>query len=202
MVRRVRGELGRAGVDGLVDRPDAERVADAADHVRGHARGSCRAGRRRSRAAWRAAAARASARRRRVTLGGDLVDQRQLVDEPRVDARWRRRPPPASRRRGSRPSPRAAGRRAASGSRSSSAALSRSTHPGASRTTASLLLQGAQRLLQRLGEVAADRHRLADRLHVRGQRRVGRRGTSRTRTAAPSRPRSRASARRTPGSPG
>ncbi len=35
------------------------------------------------------------------------------------------------------------------------------------------LLQRAQRLLQRLGEVAADRHRLADRLHVRGQRRVG-----------------------------
>ena len=36
-----------------------------------------------------------------------------------------------------------------------------------------LVLQRAQRLLQRLGEVAPDRHRLADRLHVRGQRRVG-----------------------------
>jgi hypothetical protein len=39
--------------------------------------------------------------------------------------------------------------------------------------TALLALQRAQRLLQRLGEVAADRHRLADRLHVRGQRGVG-----------------------------
>ena len=36
-----------------------------------------------------------------------------------------------------------------------------------------LLLQRAQRLLQRLGEVAADRHRLADRLHGGGQRGVG-----------------------------
>ena len=33
MVRRPGGELCRAGVDGLVDRPDAERPADAADDV-------------------------------------------------------------------------------------------------------------------------------------------------------------------------
>ena len=39
-------------------------------------------------------------------------------------------------------------------------------------------LQRAQRLLQRLGEVEADRHRLADRLHVGGQGRVGEPGTS------------------------
>ncbi|MDQ0953966.1 hypothetical protein QFZ24_007889 [Streptomyces phaeochromogenes] len=38
---------------------------------------------------------------------------------------------------------------------------------------AALLLQRPQRLLQRLGEVAADRHGLADRLHGRGQRGVG-----------------------------
>ena len=34
-------------------------------------------------------------------------------------------------------------------------------------------LQAAQRLLQRFLERPADRHRLADRLHLRGQRRVG-----------------------------
>ncbi|CAA9297816.1 MAG: hypothetical protein AVDCRST_MAG61-722, partial [uncultured Friedmanniella sp.] len=34
-------------------------------------------------------------------------------------------------------------------------------------------LEAAQRLLERLGEVAADRHRLADRLHVGGEHRVG-----------------------------
>ena len=34
-------------------------------------------------------------------------------------------------------------------------------------------LQAAQRLLQRLLERPADGHRLADRLHLRGQRRVG-----------------------------
>ena len=36
-----------------------------------------------------------------------------------------------------------------------------------------LLLQRPQGLLQRLGEAAPDGHRLADALHVRGQRRVG-----------------------------
>ena len=37
VVRRGRGELGGAGVDGLVDRADAERVPDPADHVLAHA---------------------------------------------------------------------------------------------------------------------------------------------------------------------
>jgi hypothetical protein len=37
----------------------------------------------------------------------------------------------------------------------------------------SLAFKGSERLLQGLGEVTADRHRLADTLHVRGQHRVG-----------------------------
>ena len=149
-------------------------MPDPADHVRGHARGSCRSGRRRSRAAWPAAAASGVSSAAAVTLGGDLVDQRQLVDEPRVDPRW-----PSKISSGVAPA------RIASITTLEPAVVRRPDlleqrglvevrpTPGASRTTASLLLQGAQRLLQRLGEVAADRHRLADRLHVRGQRGVG-----------------------------
>ena len=45
------------------------------------------------------------------------------------------------------------------------------------------VLQPAQRLLQALGEAAADRHHLADRLHRRRQRARRARGTSRRRSA-------------------
>ena len=46
-------------------------------------------------------------------------------------------------------------------------------------------LQAAQRLLQRLLERPADRHRLADRLHLRRQRRVGLGELLERRSAAP-----------------
>ena len=136
-------------------------------------RGSCRSGRRRSRAAWPAAAAPGVSSVGRGHLGGDLVDQQQLVDEPRVDRGRLEDLLGAWRRPGSRPSP--ACSRPSCGVRicSSSASLSSSTHSLAPVEDRVLALQRAQRLLQRLGEVAADRHRLADRLHVRGQRRVG-----------------------------
>ena len=49
-------------------------------------------------------------------------------------------------------------------------------------------LEAAQRLLQRLLERAPDRHRLADALHLRRQRRYRRSGTSRRRSAGSSRP--------------
>ena len=55
-------------------------------------------------------------------------------------------------------------------------------------------------LQERLLERAADRHRLADRLHLRGERAVGLAGTSRSPSAGSSRRRSRSSARRTPAS--
>ena len=117
-------------------------------------------------------------------LGGDLVDQRDLVEEPGVDAgglvqprrRWRRARAPAApsviRPSCGVPALLEQGRR-----RRSSSAVPREGCVG--------LLDRAQRLLQRLGNVASDRHRLTDALHVRGQRRVGRRGTSRRRTAEP-----------------
>ena len=186
VVRRPRGELGGAGVDGLVDRADAERVPDAADDVLAACR-ACRpiwASEKPCRLASRSSGGVSSAAS--MTSCGDLVDQAQLVDEPRVDARSPRGPPPGSRRRGARPSPRAAGRRAACGSPSSSASLSRLDRGGgSSRTTRLLVLQRAQRLLQRLGEVAADRHRLADATSCAWSASGRRPGTSRTRTAAP-----------------
>ena len=61
-------------------------------------------------------------------------------------------------------------------------------------------LERAQSLLERLLERAADRHRLAHRLHLRREVRAGATETSRTRSAASSRRRSRAPARTTPAS--
>ena len=174
VVRREGRELGRAGVDRLVDRAHAR--ARAAP--RGRRPRACRAASpicaslkpcrfaRRSSVAGRA---RPASR----TLVGDLVDQHDLVEEPRVDARrlvaparrWRRRAAPAARRR-------AARRWAARRSHAARRRRRRARRPSG---TAVALLDRAQRLLQRLGEVAADRHGLADRLHRGGQRRVGRR---------------------------
>ena len=103
---------------------------------------------------------------------GDLVDQAELVDEPRVD------PGGLVHLVGGR-----AGadrvhhhaqptvvRCARLGQQPGLVELDVPVAPVERRV---LALQRPQRLLQRLGEVAADRHRLADRLHVRGQRRVG-----------------------------
>ena len=123
-------------------------------------------------------------RRRDRRRAGDLAAtssmQHQLVEEPRVDAgglvqlldgragphRLLHRDDPAVGR--------------AAWRRSSSSALSPGSPCQWKRGAG--LLQRAQRLLQRLGEVAADRHRLADALHVVVS--VGRRrGTSRRRTA-------------------
>ena len=59
-------------------------------------------------------------------------------------------------------------------------------------------LERAQRLLERLLERAPDGHRLAHRLHLRGESGIGTRRTSRTRSAGTSRRRSRAPARSWP----
>ena len=76
----------------------------------------------------------------RRDLGGDLVEQQQLVEEPRVDPRVPRGAPRRWRRRGSRPAPRAAGRRAASRpARSSAVLVERRPTPGASRRRRSAL---------------------------------------------------------------
>ncbi len=111
------------------------------------------------------------------------VDLREAVDvlERSCRSRTRRR-----RTRAARP----AGRRARPRSVSGSTRLQvEAVHAD---------LEAAQRLLQRLLEGAADRHHLADATSSAssGGRRPA--GTSRTRSAAPSSPRSRSSARRTP----
>ena len=171
MVRRRGRELGRARVDGLVDGPDAQGVPHAADDVGAHPadladlqvgeavplgqpqqlRGQLGAG---------------------GHLGGHLVDEHQLVDEPGVD-------------RG--------GVEDLLGGRAGADRVHDVLEPAvvghAGLVEQGLLveldpllvpverrvvaLQRAQRLLEGLGEVAADRHRLADRLHVGGQHRVG-----------------------------
>ncbi len=107
-------------------------------------------------------------------LAGDLVDQAELVEEPRVDAGG------VEDLLGGGAGPErvhhllAAGRRAGRADlREQRVLVEVDVARWCQSNGASLLLQRAQRLLQRLGEVAADRHRLADRLHVRGQRRVG-----------------------------
>ena len=172
MVRRPGRELGRAGVDGLVDRPDAQRVPHPADHVARACRAACRSGRRRSRAASRGAAAPGSARRPRATsTATSLISSSWSTNHGSMAVASKISSGVAPARSASitlrsRPS---CGVRICS----SSAALSRSTHSLRQSNGAFLSSRRPQRLLQRLGEVAADRHRLADRLHVRGQRRVG-----------------------------
>ena len=105
VVRRVRGELGGAGVDGLVDRPDPGGVAPLArlrSSVR--ARDGRRPGGRRSRPAWRRAA-RPDRRRGLPARRGSPCRASDLVDEPGVDAAgrvdlldaWRPRAAPARR---------------------------------------------------------------------------------------------------------
>ena len=147
--------------------------AAAADDVFGRCRGSRRSARRRSRAAWPAAA------RSAVELAARRRSRRRLLDAAgragrgtTGRSRWPRRPPRRSRRPAAPAARRAAGRRAGVRTRRAAARPCRPSSPCPVEDGA-LLLQRAQRLLQRLGEVAADRHRLADRLHVRGQRRVG-----------------------------
>ena len=126
VVRRARGELGGAGVDRLVDRADAERVPHAADDVLLHVADPAEL-----RVGEPVPLGPAQQRGRQLVgvddLLGDLVDQAQLVDEPRVDAGGRRGSPPRSPRRAGRPSPCAAGRRAACGSPRAASSLSSST---------------------------------------------------------------------------
>ena len=176
VVRRERGELGRAGVDGLVGDAHAGREARGA-----HRRASVDApevrelARRRSRAASPAASRRASSRRSRLA-----------ASRSRSSTIWRI----WSRNHGSMPVTSCrrstdTNRRSAASSRKmrsgvgTAAARTSSSSPSASssRSAGSQLrpqpagLERAQRLLQRLGERAADRHHLADRLHLRAEHR-------------------------------
>ena len=138
-----------------------------------HAGAARRSGRRRSRAAWPAAAARGSAARRRATCVGDLVDRARSGRGTTGRSRWPRTTsstvaPPRSAccTVTIRPS---VGVCAGSSSVGACSALGCSPSQW---NVEPVLLERAQRLLQRLGEVAADRHRLADGLHGGGQGRV------------------------------
>ena len=182
-VRRLRGELGGAGVDRLVDRADAERVPHLADDVLAQARGSRRSAASEKPCRLASASSSGSSSLGRGQLVGDLLDQEELVDEPRVDLRGLEDLLGGGARAdglhdGVDP---AVGGHARP--RRSSSALS----PGVAGEgeLAALLLQRAQRLLQRLGEVAADGHGLADRLHGGGEGGSRRTGTSRRRSAGP-----------------
>jgi len=178
VVRRLGRELGRTGVDGLVDRPHAcghpggahlglAEAADAGDLGVGEAMPL------------------GEPQGVGVELvrladgGGDLVDEEELVDEPRVDPRR-----VEDLLRGGAGADREHHLLEPAVVRDlhllEEARLGLDTLAGARYSTSGreverrgLVLQAPQRLVERLGEVAADRHRLADRLHVRGQRRVG-----------------------------
>ena len=176
VVRRAGGELGGAGVHRLEDRAQADGVPAAADRV-----------------LRRAAQGRDLRVRQAVPLGvqqhlaGQRVGGRgsapptsliswtwsrnqgsmpvQLVD---LSPATPRRAAPAARRRGG---ARSAGR---SSRRARRAPRPPARRPPSGRPSPSCRCE-RMRLAERLGEVAAQGHRLADRLHGRGQRVVGRR---------------------------
>ncbi len=84
MVRRLGRELGRAGVDGLVDRPHPQLVAGLTDVRLGQASDLGHLGVREPVPLGESQGV--GVELRSVADGGrDLVDEEQLVDEPRVD---------------------------------------------------------------------------------------------------------------------
>ena len=179
VVRRRGLELGRAGVDGLERGAHAGRQPGRPHVGLGHRPQPRRAGRRRTRGAWpgarrggpspskpiSASAARSSTMARIWSRnhGSTLVRSASTSTVmPRRSA--------ASSWNGRSGVPMAARLRSSSSSRSSSAAS-----PGSQRQAEPAVLEAAHRLLERLGEGPADRHRLPHRLHRRAEdaRRAG-----------------------------
>ena len=171
VVRRAGGELGGAGVDGLVDRPDAQPPAQRPDAV---LTGELRP-QRRDLAVGQPEALRPAQQlrgegRRVADLLADLVDQRDLVDEPRVETTGSRYVLDGRARRQRRlgdvePA-------VDRGAQRLEELLGRPVVDGAGPEAGDLRLRRAHRLAQRLGEVAAEGHDLADALHRRRQPRV------------------------------
>ncbi len=167
MVRREGGELRGARVDGLEHRPDAEGVAQAADHGLAHAaqRGDLLVGE----AVALGPAQGGLVERGDVRhLAGDVVDEADLVEEPRVDAArvvhlLDRGPGPQRLLDGDEPVlgrlDRGRDERVEVDVRVERREPERGAAP----------LQRAHRLLQGLGEAAPDGHGLADGLHGRGE---------------------------------
>ncbi len=157
-------ELGRAGVDRLVDRPDAGAVPERADHVLLGPQdlGELRVGETRTFGPQ-------DPRRVAADGRGDLVDAGDLLDEPAIDAGdlgdpgrvsagpqclLDRAQPPVMRNAG--PFQELVG-------------IPGPAREGEHRAG---LLEGPQGLLQRLGEATPHAHGLTDRLHRGRQRRV------------------------------
>lgn len=168
-VRRLRRELGGAGVDRLVHRAHTQRVPHLAHHVLAQPAdlGDLGVGE---------AVPLGLGEQLGVELVGgaqlvrDLLDQEELVDEPRVDLRRLE----DLLGRGARADGLHDGvDPAVGGPHGLFQEKSLVTGLADERELAALLLQRPQRLLQRLGEVAADRHGLADRLHGGRQGGVG-----------------------------
>ena len=198
-VRRVRLELGGARVDALVDRAHAGGVARRADLRLG------RAGQRRDPAIADAeplVAAQLGAERRRRSCPRATVSASAIVahvvEEPRIDPRQLVRALDRQAELERRGRPGTAGRATAIAIARSIAGevVAERRHRQVEAGAAGL--ERADRLAERLAERAADRHRLADRLHLRAEHGLSPTGTSRTRSAATSRRRSRSSARTTP----
>ena len=173
VVRRAGGELGRARVDRLEHRAQADRVPGAADGVLGraaqrgdlHVRQAVPLGVQQHVAGQRVGACGSSRR--------DLVDELDLVEEPRVDAREL-----VDRLEGDAGAQHLldvdeavlGGPGDRRDERVEGVAGQGVAGPVEHRA---LLVDRPHGLAERLGEVAAQRHRLADRLHGRGQRVVG-----------------------------
>ena len=169
VVRRVRGELGRAGVHRLEHRPNAQGMADTSDHI------LAAAPQRRDLHVGEARLLGLAQQTRGEPVGrahavGHGVDADDLLEEPGID----RSDVVDLRDRGSQPQcllhllqtpvVRAPDLR--------EQLLEGSRLLGPTELRA-LLFDAAQGLLQRLGEVAAQGHRLTDALHGRGQGVVG-----------------------------
>ena len=170
VVRGVGGELGGAGVHGLVDRADAQGLADTADHGLGVVRqgADLLVGEAVALGALEHLHGQGTGL---ADLAGDLVEQLELVQEPGIDLGGLVEL--------------FDGGAAEHGALDLVQALRGGAlglldelrdfpfRDGAEVQLRALLLQGAQRLLQRFGEVAAHGHGLAHGLHGGGQGVVG-----------------------------
>ncbi len=169
VIRRGRGELGRAGVDGLVDRPDTGAVARRADRVLGGGEQVGELGVGKPRPLGPRDVGRRDVGQVTGDGRGDPVEVVDLFHEPGIDAGHLGHPQPV------RAGPQGLLHRAQPSVVRDAGPLQQllgSPRIAGEREHRRRLLQRTQCLLQRLGEAAPHPHGLTDGLHRRGQRRV------------------------------